>query len=115
MSAVDLDQCAATWARELEDREVRRSGVRLAVARDAIARRTTIPAGTLENLRRGRSKGVRAWIFERLRTAYLADLDRQMKALAHETELTKSIAGADHRAVVAIEAVVRAYNHEDLS
>ena len=84
MTAVAINASAEGFARRLEDRERERSGVSLPVARLAVARRTGIAAGTLENLRRGRIKGVRAWIFDKLHAALIAELEAEVARTEHE-------------------------------
>lgn len=51
-------------------------------------------------------RDIRVSIFMRLRNAYRAECERQMNRLRHEVIITREIAGADHVAVVAAEAVV---------
>ena len=89
MSAIEFDDSARKWARLLEDRETGR-GHPLPVARQTLARRIGVSAGTLENLRRGRIKGVRAFVFEKIRLAYLAELQRQKELLRHEIAIAQA-------------------------
>ena len=82
---------------------------RLPIARAAVARRVGGAVGTLENLRRGRIKGVRAWIAEALRDALVKELKSEIAA--HEHELAILLAGARHpdrHEVAEIEAGVTA-------
>ncbi len=83
----DID--AARWAATLEDREKARTGLPVSIARNAIARRLKIAPGTLENLRRGRSKGVRAWIYEALRAELVRELEQEQRRLSHELEILR--------------------------
>lgn len=85
MSSVDI--ATRNWAIGLEDRERARSGVPLPIARRAVARRLNIAPGTLENLRRGRIKGVRAWLVERVQSAFVRELELEIARLTHEREL----------------------------
>jgi transposase-like protein len=87
------DRDAARWAARLEDGEKDRTGHPLAVARQAVARRLKIPPGTLENLRRGRSKGVRIWIYETLRAAMVRELEQEQRRLDHELEILRQMGG----------------------
>lgn len=86
MSSVET--MARDWVGELERRECERSGRNLPDARRELARKLSMAPGTLENIRRGRMKGLRVWVFEALRNAYLRELDRQEAALRHEREIT---------------------------
>jgi hypothetical protein len=82
--SIAFDHSAQRLARELEDREQKRSGVPLSHARAAVARRLNLLPGTLENLRRGRIKDVRERVVCRLQAAYLKELEREYAALEHE-------------------------------
>lgn len=93
MSTLAIDLSAENFARRLEDRERERGGVSLPVARAAVARRTGVSAGTLENLRRGRIKGVREWIAERLRAALIAELEADIVRAEHELTVLRAATG----------------------
>lgn len=108
VNATSFDDLARQYARTLEDREALSNGQPITKARESVARRIGVPPGTLENLRRQRIKGIRAWIFERLRTAYEADCERQLKLLEHELEITRSLAPTAGVSLGEAEAIVRA-------
>ena len=96
MSMTELslsDTEAARWAATLEERERAKTGHSLAVARNAVARRIKVAPGTLENLRRGRTKGIRAWIFEALRAELVRELEQEQRRLAHELEILRQCGG----------------------
>ena len=96
MSMTELslsDTEAARWAATLEERERAKTGHSLAVARNAVARRIKVAPGTLENLRRGRTKGIRAWIFEALRAELVRELEQEQRRLAHELEILRQGGG----------------------
>ena len=104
MNATAIDISAQTFARRLEDREQERSGVLLPVARMTVARRTGVAAGTLENLRRGRIKGVREWIVAALRAALISEVEADIARAQHElTVLKASHRGVDHCQVAEVE------------
>ena len=84
MPAMAIEMQTRQWATELEDRERARSRTPLITARRAVANRVGVPAGTLENIRRGRSKGVRAWVAEKIRSAIVAEMEREVERLTHE-------------------------------
>ena len=107
MTTATFDAVARNWARDLEDRERIRSGVPLPVARKSVARRVGIPAGTLETLRNGRRKGLSAWLFARLQSAVIAEMNREISRCAHELEIARQ-AGLDPRSdeMAALEAAV---------
>lgn len=82
-----MDSAARNWASALEDRERVRSGAALPIARRAVARRLGVAPGSLENLRRGRTKGVRAWLFERIRSAFIQEAQQELQRLSHELDV----------------------------
>jgi hypothetical protein len=87
MSAIDTT--ARDWVIRLEDAEKRRSGVPLQIARRAVARKIGAAPGTLENIRRGRTKGVRGWIFERLSSAVVAEIQFEIASLEHDLQMAR--------------------------
>lgn len=94
-SAAYVEQ-AEGWARTLEDREAQRSGVKLADAREAVARRVVVPSGTLENLRKGRLKAIGVHIYDRLRAGLIRELEAEVRHLEHELQILRTT-GADPR------------------
>ena len=90
-----FEDIANSWARDLEDREARRVGS-LPAARKALARKTGIAAGTFENLRKGRLKGVKGWIVERLRSAVIKELTLEIERCAHAIQVARQV-GVDPR------------------
>lgn len=87
MSALELS--ARDWASALEEREQTRSGVSRPNARRSVARRIGVAPGSLENLCRGRSKGVRAYLYEAIRAAFIRECEHEMARLAHELEMAR--------------------------
>ena len=83
----------ADWAGRLEAREREKSGVRLKIARQAVARRLGIAPGTLENLARGRSKGVRDWVRDRIHAALIRETETEIRRLEHELETLRLVGG----------------------
>lgn len=67
-----------------------------AVARRSIAREVRVAPGTLENITRQRTKGVRGWIADTIRGALVRELQREIERLNHELR-TLVKRGADHR------------------
>ena len=109
MTTLMIDETAAAFARRLEDRERSRCGVSLPVARDAVARRTGVAVGTLENLRRGRIKGVRAWIEAALRAALVKELEAELARTEHElTVLRAALHRMDQGQIGEVEASIAA-------
>jgi hypothetical protein len=98
---------AAVWAKELTLRESRGPGD-MENAWNRLEARYGVPFGVFWSLRYRKPKTISAGIFARIHAAYRAECDRQMRILEHEAEITKTITGADHAAVVAVEALVRA-------
>lgn len=112
MTGIAVDLTAQSYVRELEDRESRAAGVPLRLARRVVARRTGIPAGALENLRRGRTKGVRAWILSALQTALIRELEAEIARDEHEIQLLKAARrGNSDEQVAEILAGIEAKRH----
>lgn len=108
LNVAAFDDQARHWARELENAEARRRGEPVERVRPLLARRLGIAPGTFENLRRDRLKGVRAWVYHALRDAYLAERERQHRALLHDIERTKAVCGSADPVVAEVEALVAA-------
>lgn len=89
MSIVAIEETARRWASELEVRESKRSGVPIRVARNAVARRMQVPPGTLENLKNRRLKGIRVLVFERIRAAFVREVELDIASLQHELEMAR--------------------------
>lgn len=102
---------AALWARELTRREARGPGD-IENAWERLSRRYGVPVRAFWSLRYRPPKAIMADLYLRLYAAYQAECARQMRKLAHELELTKTIAGADHAAVRAAATVVGEANGE---
>lgn len=113
------DEAARMWAAFVEGAEQRRSGVALAVARRSVARRLRVAAGTLDELARKRVKGVRLWVFERLRDAFIREAEAEIKRLEHEIAMARAAGGGlgvgETRQVVAHIEALRALLREDHS
>ena len=109
VAAVFDDGEVRRWVRESEARESARTGVPLPMAREAVARKSGIPSGTLETIRRGRSKGVRAWVVDRLREFVVSELQAEIGRLSHDLEMVRARSGgvesnAEGAARAAVEA-----------
>ena len=83
-------------ARAVEDQEVRRLGVSVTAARSRVANRIGVAPGTLENLRRLRTKIVPNWLMNRIRAEFITSLQLEIQRLEHEIHLARQT-GADHR------------------
>ena len=86
----------AQWVEALERDCMQRDGVKLPEARVTIARRLGVAPGTLENLRRNRTKGPRVGIVEKLRAAMIALLQSEMRRLDAQLEMVRRC-GGEHR------------------
>ena len=98
------------WVSHLE-RISCEQGLQKPAAREAVAKKLGVPVGTLENIVRGRTKGVRAWIVERVKGLMAHELEKQIQRLEHELLVVNSYRSGDvDEAEVSdvIEAVTRA-------
>lgn len=85
--SMSADVIARRWLGRLEQSEAQRSGAGLASARHSVARRLGLPAGTLENIRRGRSKSILVWVQARLQAAIVRELEAEIARCRHELDL----------------------------
>jgi hypothetical protein len=83
-------------ARAIEDQEARRLGIPVPLARMRVANRIGVAPGTLENLRRMRTKIVPNWLMNRLRAEFVLVLQSEIQRLEHEIHIARQT-GADHR------------------
>jgi hypothetical protein len=107
MSSVECVEQAAMWSRKLTQMRARGPGDTENAMR-GIERDYGISHATLWSLRYRpeRYRSIGADIFARIKAAYETECERQARRLRHEIEITKAIAGADHSAVRAAEALV---------
>jgi len=105
MTAVDT--FARDWTDRLQRREIMRSGGTVPDARRVVARQIGVAPGTLENITRGRTKGVRGWIVERIKSAVIRELEAEIRGAQHDLEIVRRC-GVDPRssAFSAVEAAV---------
>lgn len=96
MNAISDVATVNRLARAIEDQEARRLGVPITSARARIANRIGVAPGTLENLRRLRTKIVPNWLMNRIRAEFVAVLQSEIQRLEHEIHLARQT-GADHR------------------
>ena len=96
MNAMSDVSTVNRFARSLEDSEARRLGIKTTEARSRIAGRIGISPGTLENLRRMRTKVVPSWLMNRVRAELVSVLQSEIQRLEHEINIARQI-GADHR------------------
>lgn len=77
----DFDSRASRLLRLLEVIESEERRVTRPVAMKAIAGRIGVAPGTLEGIKRERTKGVRAWVLEKLHAALSAEIGRLQREL----------------------------------
>ena len=96
MNAVSDIEAVHRCARRIEDAEAKRLGVRVTEARISLARRLRTSPGTLENIRRMRTKIVPNWLMARIKAEFVSVLQQEIARLEHEIHVAKQI-GTDHR------------------
>lgn len=94
-ACVDVER-AHRWARVVEDAEAAALGLKVHEARPYVARRLGVAPGTLENLRRLRTKVIPNWMMMRLRSEFVAVLQSQIMRLEHEIHIARQT-GASYR------------------
>ena len=96
MSAASDVLTVNRFARTLEDVEARRLGIPTSDARGRIANRLGVSPGTLENIRRLRTKIVPNWLMNKVRLELIAVLQLEIQRLEHEVHIARQT-GSDHR------------------
>lgn len=109
MNAISDISTINRFATALENAEARRLGVRVNEARGRLARRLGVAPGTLENIRRLRTKIVPNWLMNKVRAELVAVLQSEVRRLEHEIQLARQT-GLDHRddALCAAETQIEA-------
>jgi hypothetical protein len=96
MNAISDISAVNRFARTLEDTEARRLGIKTAEARARIAGRIGVSPGTLENIRRLRTKIVPNWLMNKVRAELVTVLQSEIQRLEHEVNIARQT-GSDHR------------------
>jgi transposase-like protein len=96
MNAVSDVSTINHLAAVLERSEAHRLGVTESDARKSIARRLGVSPGTLENIRRLRTKVVPNWLMNKVRVELIAVLQLEIQRLEHEIHIARQT-GSDHR------------------
>lgn len=96
MTAVSDVLTVNRFAKTLEDVEARRLGIPASDARGRIANRLGVSPGTLENIRRLRTKIVPNWLMNKVRLELVSVLQLEIQRLEHEINIARQT-GSDHR------------------
>lgn len=91
MNAIADVETVHRFARVVEDAEARRLGVRVTEARISLARRLRTSPGTLEGIRRLRTKVVPHWLMARIKAEFVSVLQSEISRLEHEIAVCKQI------------------------
>jgi len=95
MNAATDVEAVHYFTRTIEDAEAKRLGIRVGEARTRLARRLKTSPGTLENIRRLRTKIVPSWLMSRIREEFVSVLQSEIARLEHEISIARQI-GAHH-------------------
>jgi hypothetical protein len=96
MSATGTLETIERLARGLVRREQARAGTSAVTARARVAHRIGILPGTLETLFRKRLKRLDEWVKERIASAAIRELEREIESLSHELEIARLCRPDDH-------------------
>lgn len=97
MSTATADVSTAHhFVTSIENAEARRKNRTVEEVRPDVARKLKASPGTLENIRRFRSKVIPSWLMDRIRAEFVAVLQDEIKGLEHEVQLARQ-AGANYR------------------
>lgn len=106
MSSADVSR-AQGWADDLVRWEAKGWGD-AGNAMKRVAARAKVPLSKVWALKYRPPKEIASHVLSRLEAAHAAERERQLRKLADETALTALVAGNDHPAVRAAEALLRA-------
>jgi hypothetical protein len=95
MNAMTDVEAVHHFARTIEDAEAKRQGIKVREARAILARRLRTSPGTLENIRRLRTKIVPNWLMTRIKAEFVAVLQTEISRLSNEIHLARQT-GAHH-------------------
>ena len=97
MSTATADLSTAHhFVTKIEDAEAKRKNLTVTDVRPLVASRLKTSPGTLENIRRFRSKVIPNWLMERIRAEFVAVLQNEIQGLEHEVHLARQI-GSNYR------------------
>lgn len=96
MNAISDVSTLNRFARLVEKSEARQLGISEQQARTRIANRIGVSPGTLENIRRLRTKIVPNWLMNKVRLELVAVLQLEIQGLEHEVNLARKT-GMDYR------------------
>lgn len=83
------------------ERAAMRDGAKLQQAREVVARKVGVSPGTLQSIRRGRTKRLALDLFQKLSAALERQLEREIEATSHELSILRAHgAGLDSAALV---------------
>ncbi|WP_330084338.1 hypothetical protein [Methylocystis iwaonis] len=85
-----LETCARDWLAFAETSEAKLLGVRREEARPLLAARMQEAPGTLENLFRGRLKGLPATLYEKARREYIRAAEREIRKLENDLAIARA-------------------------
>jgi len=95
MNAASDLETADRYVATLEKAEAQRHGIRVVEARPLVARGLQASAGTLEGIRKRRTKVIPSWLMARIRARFIAHLQSEITRLEHEISLAHQT-GAHH-------------------
>ena len=97
MSTATADLSTAHhFVKKIEDTEAKRKNKTVDEVRPLIAHKLKTAPGTLENIRRFRSKVIPNWLMQRIRAEFVAVLQDEIQGLEHEVHLARQI-GSNYR------------------
>ncbi len=91
MNAVSDIEAVHRFARAIEDAEAKRLGVRVSEARRSLASRLRTSPGTLEGIRRLRTKVVPHWLMARIKAEFVALLQSEITRMEHEISIARQV------------------------
>ena len=100
-----VESQAVHWIGLLERFECSK-GAKKSTARRVVAERLGVSHSTLDNIARGRAKGIRGWIIDRVRVGVINTLEKQIAGLTHELDCARLAAPVDDLCADDVEATL---------
>lgn len=107
MSTGLSDETIRSWVEAAEKREIARTGLNKPQAREALARSLTIGYWSLVNVIRGRVKGLRGEVRDKIKAGIVRNLESEITRLENELAVVRRCnSGLDEANIIAAQAAI---------
>ena len=111
MTSITFETQIRKWIDASELRESLRSGTKRPHARATLARKWNVSFWTLTNIRRGRLKGLKGEIRDKIWSGVIREYETEISRLTHELQLARACREAPHSdEIIALESAISKAN-----